>query len=131
MASNDSFRPSNLKLSIVKRVVIGGLILVAGVAGMAKLASQKQPPAEAKNGERPIYVEVLRAETKDVSVNITGYGEVKALNVVSISPEIPGKITHVHPRLETGEVIATSEVLFRIDRSNYLAAYDDAQAVVA
>lgn len=131
MASNDSFRPSNLKLSIVKRVVIGGLILVAGVAGMAKLASQKQPPAEAKNGERAIYVEVLRAETKDVSVNITGYGEVKALNVVTISPEIPGKITHVHPRLETGEVIATSEVLFRIDRSNYLAAYDDAQAVVA
>ncbi|MEE8398456.1 MAG: efflux RND transporter periplasmic adaptor subunit [Desulfobacterales bacterium] len=131
MVSDDSFEPTNLKLSVVKRVVIGGLILVAGIAGMIALASQKQPPAAAENGERPITVEILTAEMKDVSVNITGYGEAKALNVVSISPEVPGIIVHVHPRLETGEVIAASEVLFRIDSRNYLAGYREAEAMVA
>ena len=131
MTSNDSVNTSNLKLRILKRVIIGGLVLFAGVMGMISLASQKQPPAQAENGERPLFVEAVQAEAKDIPVHITGYGEAKALNTVSISPEIPGKISELHDRLEVGEIIVKSELLFKIDVSNYVAARSDAQAMVA
>ncbi len=131
MASDSSFNTTNLKLSVLKRVVIGGLVLFAGGMGMMGLASLRKPPAEAKNGERPIYVEVARAMPEDIPVSITGYGEMKALNVVVISPEVPGKILALHPRLETGEVIGESELLFGVDPSNYIAARNESRAAVS
>lgn len=101
-------------------VVISIIVLLVGVTGMAVLASLKTPPAEARNGERPLKVEAVEIEQKDVPVFITGYGEVEALNVVSIASEVPGKIVKIHPRLETGEIIPKGELLFRIDPKDYL-----------
>jgi RND family efflux transporter MFP subunit len=105
---------------LVISIVISVIVLLSGVMGMAILARLKTPPAEAKNGERPLKVETLQVEQKDVSVFITGYGEVKALNVVSIASEVPGKIVKIHPRLETGEIIPKGELLFKIDPKDYL-----------
>ena len=86
-------------------IVISIIVLLIGVMGMAMLASLKTPPAEAKNGERPLRVEAVQIEQEDVPVFITGYGEVKALNVVPIAPEVPGKIVKIHSRLEAGGMI--------------------------
>ena len=65
-------------------------------------------------------VEVIEVEQEDVPLFITGYGEVKALNVVPIAPEVPGKIIMIHPRLEVGEIIPKGEVLFKIDPKDYI-----------
>jgi RND family efflux transporter MFP subunit len=56
----------------------------------------------------------------DFPVFITGYGEVKALNIVPIAPEVAGKIVEIHPRLEAGEIIPKGEVLFKIDPRDYM-----------
>ena len=101
-------------------IVISIIVLFIGVMGMAMLARLKAPPAEAKNGERPLRVEALQVEQKDIPVFITGHGEVKALNVVPIAPEVPGKIVKIHPRLEVGEIIPKGEVLFKIDPKDYM-----------
>jgi len=101
-------------------IVISIIVLFIGVIGMSMLARLKAPPAEAKNGERPLRVEALQVEQKDIPVFITGHGEVKALNVVSIAPEVPGKIVKIHPRLEVGEIIPKGEVLFKIDPKDYM-----------
>lgn len=101
-------------------IVISIIVLFIGVMGMAMLARLKAPPAEAKNGERPLRVEALQVEQKDIPVFITGHGEVKALNVVPIAPEVPGKIVKIHPRLEVGEIIPKGEVLFKIDPKDYI-----------
>ena len=105
---------------MVISIVISVIVLLIGVMGMAILARLKTPPAEAKNGERPLKVEALQVEQKDISVFITGYGEVKALNVVSIASEVPGKIVKIHSRLEIGEIIPKGELLFKIDPKDYL-----------
>jgi multidrug efflux system membrane fusion protein len=104
-------------------IVISIIVLLLGVMGMAMLASLKIPPAEAKNGERPLRVEAVQIEKEDVPVFITGYGEVKALNVVSIAPEVSGKIVRIHPRLEAGEMIPKGEILFEIDPRDYVTLY--------
>jgi multidrug efflux pump subunit AcrA (membrane-fusion protein) len=101
-------------------VLFSVIILLFGIMGMTILAMSKTPPAKAKNGERPIKVAALRVEQKDVSIVITGYGQVKALNVVSIASEVAGKIVAIHPRLEIGEVISKGDVLFKIDPKDYL-----------
>ena len=100
--------------------VISIIVLLLGVMGMAMLASLKTPPAEAKNGERPLRVEASQVEQEDVPVFITGYGEVKALNVVPIAAEVSGKIVKIHPRLEAGEMIPKGAILFEIDPRDYV-----------
>ncbi|MBW2642996.1 MAG: efflux RND transporter periplasmic adaptor subunit [Deltaproteobacteria bacterium] len=112
-----SKRPAKI---VFTSIVISIIVLLSGVMGMAMLASLKTPPAEAKNGERHLRVEALQVEQEDVSVFITGYGEVKVLNVVPIAPEVSGKIVKIHPRLEAGEMIPKGEILFEIDPRDYV-----------
>ena len=111
-------------------IVVSIIVLIVGFLGMKILASLKKPPVEAKNGERPLRVEALQVKQEDISVFITGYGEVNALNVVSISSEVSGKIVQIHPRLETGEMIPKGETLFKIDSANYTASYEEARGAV-
>jgi multidrug resistance efflux pump len=63
-------------------------------------------------------------------VTIRGYGQVKALNTVNITPEVAGRIVALQPRLEQGEVIPSGEMLFRIGDRDYRACLDVAHATV-
>ncbi|MDY6793458.1 MAG: efflux RND transporter periplasmic adaptor subunit [Thermodesulfobacteriota bacterium] len=101
-------------------MVVSIIVLIVGVMGMKMMASMKTPPAEAKNGERHLRVEALQVKQEDIPVFITGYGEVKTLNVVPIASEVAGKIIKIHPRLEAGEIIPQGEVLFKIDPTDYM-----------
>ncbi|MEE8552180.1 MAG: efflux RND transporter periplasmic adaptor subunit [Desulfobacterales bacterium] len=101
-------------------IVVSIIVLIVGYLGMKMLASLKTPPVETKSSERPLRVEALQVKQEDISVFITGYGEVKTLNVVPISPEVLGKIVKIHPRLEAGEIIPKGEILFKIDPKDYM-----------
>ena len=116
--------------NIIFRILMCILVLAAGTFGMIRLASSKKPPATAKNEERALRVEAIRVQQADAPVVITGYGEVHALKVVPISPEVSGTIVEIHPRLDVGEIIPSGEPLFQIDTRNYDAAVREAQANV-
>lgn len=107
---------------IIFRIIICLLVLLAGFVGMKALGSLKKPPAEAVVTESQLKVEAISVEKKDYPIFINGYGEVNALHVVSIAPEIAGKITKVHPRLKEGEVIKKGDILFEIDSKDYVTA---------
>lgn len=115
---------------ILRRIVICTGVLSVGIVGMLGLASLKKPPAQTEREERALRVEALHVDVEDVQVMISGYGEVKALDVVSIAPEVPGKIVEIHARLEEGEVIHGGELLFKIDPRDYVSARDSARASV-
>jgi RND family efflux transporter MFP subunit len=90
----------------------------------------RKPPPQMPIPEPTLQVEVLEARPENVPVSITGYGEVKALNEVSIAPEVSGKVMRIHPRLEAGEVISKDEIIFQIDTRDYEAAFVEATATV-
>jgi RND family efflux transporter MFP subunit len=115
---------------VVQRLIICAVVLLVGVVAMLALASMKKPPAEARLDERPLHVEVQEVSTRDVPVVIAGFGEARALDVVTISPEVPGRIVMVHPQLEAGEIIARGDILFRIDERDYRADHSEAAASV-
>ncbi|MFC1839082.1 efflux RND transporter periplasmic adaptor subunit [Thermodesulfobacteriota bacterium] len=88
----------------------------------------RRPPPQMPIPEPTLQVEVLDAKPENIPVSITGYGEVKVLNEVSITPEVSGKVVKIHPRLETGEVIEKGEIIFQIDPRDYKAAFVEATA---
>lgn len=120
MNSNKIEKAKKPAMVVLISIVFSIIILIIGVMGMKMLASMKTPPAEAKNGERPLRVETRQVKQEDVPVFITGYGEVKTFNVVPIAPEVTGKIVKIHSRLEAGEIIPKGEILFKIDPRDYM-----------
>jgi RND family efflux transporter MFP subunit len=126
---NDS-KPDKKKHDLKFRIILCSAILIFGIFGFLALSSLKEPPAEVENGERPMKVDVLKVTSKSTSVNITGYGQVRALNSVTISAEVAGQVRAIHPRLEVGEVIPAGELLFQIDTRDYAAVLAQSEAEV-
>lgn len=120
MNSNKIEKAKKPAMVVLISIVVSIIVLIVGVMGMKMMASMKTPPAEAKNGERPLRVEALQVKQEDIPVFITGYGEVKTFNVVPIAPEVTGKIVKIHSRLEAGEIIPKGEILFKIDPRDYM-----------
>jgi len=113
---------------VVTRVIICLIVLLFGLLVMNRLSALKKPPAEAKRKEHALQVEGTIVKTEDVRVFLSGYGEIKTLNTVSISPEISGRVVNVHPRLESGEIISRNATLFEIDSRVYAATLLEATA---
>lgn len=115
---------------IIGRVVACVLILALGMGGAIMLRKMRKAPEQVQAVERSLRVEALRATLEDVPVTITGYGEVRSRNTVSIAAEVHGTIIAIHPRLEVGEVIPKGEILFQIDARDYDARVQEASATV-
>lgn len=128
MTSKEEHRP---KKHVMIRIGICLLILVLGWVGMNGLASLKEPPAEAKTEERPIKVKTTTAQPRDYPVIISGYGEARALTVVTIAPEVSGRVVYTHPDLKAGQIIPSGDIMFRVDPSDYEAGLKEARAGVA
>ena len=113
---------------ILIRIIICLMVLLFGLLAMNRLSALKKPPVEVKRTEQPLQVEGTIVRAEDIRVILTGYGEIKTLNNVSISPEISGRVVHVHPRLESGEIIPRDATLFKIDSRIYAATLQEANA---
>jgi multidrug efflux pump subunit AcrA (membrane-fusion protein) len=107
------------------------MVLLLGFTGKAILASFRKPPAQIETTERILRVEATRAQPGDVPVTITGFGEVRTLNTVTITPEVSGRIIDIHPNLEVGMLIPQDETLFVIDPRTYEARVHESEAAVA
>ncbi len=117
MKANQPRKPQRI---VTISIAVSSMVLLIGLLGMRSLASLKTPPTIATNGERPLPVEVINVEPEDLPIVITGYGPVKALNIVPIAPDVGGKIIAIHPRLEAGEIIPQGDLLFKIDPTDYM-----------
>ncbi len=106
------------KRTVLFRVIVCLGIIGLGIVSMKTLADMKIPPAEKTKTETALQVETIPARFENVSTWLTGFGEVKTLNVVTLSPETSGKTIMVHPRLEKGEFIPKGEILFKVDTRN-------------
>ena len=126
----DTKEKSRQKRHVMIRIVICILILVIGWAGMNGLASLKQPPAEATTEERPIKVQTTTAQPSDYPVVMTGFGEARSLTVVTVAPEVSGRVVYTHPTLKTGQRIPVGDVMFRIDPADYEAGLQETRAGV-
>jgi multidrug efflux system membrane fusion protein len=99
-------------------------------AGLSLLTSSSCTNKAAPSGfERPpAPVTVTEAATEDVPVYLDAIGKTAAREVVSIQPQVSGRITKIH--FTDGANVKKGDMLFTIDPSPFEAAVNQAQANV-
>ena len=105
------------------------LILIAGAAALVYVFSkpaqqQRRSPFGAEGG--PVPVLVAPAAKADVPVYLDAVGTIKALNTVTVRPQVDGKLLSVG--FKEGDDVKKGDVLARIDPTTYQAALDQAIA---
>ena len=92
-------------------------VLFSASCGKKAPASFERPPAP---------VSVAAAITRDVPIYLDQIGKVVAREVVSIQPQVSGRITKLH--FTDGDNVTTGQVLFTIDPRPYEAQLNSAEA---
>ena len=106
-------------------------VAVAIVGAVAVVSSQQaqQTPRAARGGMRddgPVPVIAAIARRADVPVYLDGVGTTRALNTVTVRPQVEGKLLSV--AFKEGQDVKRGDVLARIDPTTYQAQLDQAIA---
>jgi multidrug efflux system membrane fusion protein len=112
------------------RRLLALLLVLIAVAGALYYVFSR-PPAPQRTGRfgntsGPVPVLAAQAQRADVPVYLNAVGTVKALNTVTVSPQVDGKLISVN--YSEGQDVKKGDVLARIDPATYQAAYDQALA---
>ena len=112
-----------------RRNVAIALVLIAAAAALVYVFTKSPPPPRrspfgAEGG--PVPVLVAPAAKADVPVYLDAVGTIKALNTVTVSPQVDGKLISVN--FKEGDDVNKGDVLARIDPTTYQAQLDQAKA---
>src|SRR3954468_24452896 len=115
-----------------RSIALVALILVGG----ATVYWWQQPPQPQQQQQRvgrnfrgddgPVPVIAAQSRRADVPVYLDGVGTVRALNTVTVRPQVDGKLLSVN--YTEGQQVEAGFVLARIDPVTYQAAYDQTVA---
>src|SRR6266849_5142920 len=121
--------PTRLKNILSKpRLVIPTLIVAIGiVVGVVVVAVRSDKPALA--APRPLDVEVIRVEQKDVPVYSEWIGTTEGIVNADIKAEVTGYL--LKQDYKEGSFVKKGQLLFEIDPRPFQAALDQAQGQVA
>lgn len=108
------------KLSLIAVGLFAGLTLVMAGCESKAPSGFARPPAP---------VSVAAAVTRDVPLYIDSIGKTVASEVVSIQPQVSGRITEIH--FTDGAYVKTGDLLFTIDPRPYQAQLASAEATLA
>src|SRR3954471_71223 len=118
---------SNKTRSIATAVV--ALILVGGATAYWWQPAQPQQQRLGRNfrgDDGPVPVIAAQSRRADVPVYLDGVGTVRALNTVTVRPQVDGKLLSVN--YTEGQQVEAGFVLAKIDPVTYQAAYDQVVA---
>jgi multidrug efflux system membrane fusion protein len=113
--------------SIATAVVV--LVLVGGAATLWWQPARQQQQSRFGRGagdDGPVPVIAALAKRSDVPVYLDGVGNIKALNTVTVRPQVDGRLMSVN--YTEGQQVDRGYVLAKIDPTIYQAAYDQAVA---
>lgn len=106
------------------------ILTVAGGVFVGLKLLKKEPVKIERSFPGPM-VNVITVKKSDVQMMVHGYGTVRAKTEIEIVPEVAGKIIEVHPQWAEGGFFARSELLLKVDPSDYELAVQRAGAGVA
>src|SRR4051812_12719156 len=119
---------SNKARSIATALV--ALILVGGATAYwwqpAQPQQQQRLGRNFRGDDGPVPVIAAQSRRADVPVYLDGVGTVRALNTVTVRPQVDGKLLSVN--YTEGQQVEAGFVLAKIDPVTYQAAYDQVVA---
>src|SRR4051795_1084472 len=119
-------------------IVLVGLVMVTAVVVYWPFWQTTTQQQKAKGGfarkkggagaqqTESVPVLSIDARTADVPVYLDGVGTARALNTVTVRPQVDGKLISIS--FKEGEDVLEGHVLFRIDPTIYQAQYDQVLA---
>src|SRR5215213_2109400 len=119
-------------------IVLAGLILItAAVVYWPPWQTTQQQQKQGKGGFRKkgggtagqteaVPVLAIDARTADVPVYLDGVGTARALNTVTVRPQVDGKLISVN--FVEGQDVKRGFVLAKVDPTTYQAQYEQAMA---
>jgi membrane fusion protein, multidrug efflux system len=113
---------------LITLIILGGL----GYFGWAALEQKQQRPQGGGRGgagartDLPVPVLAAVPRVQDVPVYLDGVGTVRALNTVTVRPQVDGKLIAVN--FTEGQDVKKGDVLGEIDSVIYQAQYDQTVA---
>jgi multidrug efflux system membrane fusion protein len=112
-----------------RRFMVSALVLIA-VAGSLYWVYHGTPTPQRRPGRfaasGPVPVLVATATRADVPVYLTTVGTARALNTVTVRPQVDGKLISIN--FKEGQDVKKGELLAKIDPTIYQAQYDQAMA---
>jgi membrane fusion protein, multidrug efflux system len=120
-------RPPRKRGGMLATAIVLLILGALGYFGWVAL-QQKQRQAGRGGGRPDVTVPVLAAipRVQDMPVYLEGVGAVKALNTVTVRPQVDGKLTTIN--FVEGQDVKKGDVLAEIDPVLYQALYDQAVA---
>jgi multidrug efflux pump subunit AcrA (membrane-fusion protein) len=118
-----------LSSTIRKWLIVLPVLFAIGVVGLLILSrgsSQRKPEEEEVR-----TVRVMRIEAVGVVPRALGYGTAQPGQVWRAVSEVRGRVSEVHPQLESGAMLKVGEVLLRIDPMEYQLAIAQFEADIA
>jgi multidrug efflux system membrane fusion protein len=113
-----------------KGVLAAICVLIVGAIVVFATSTPQQQQERGRRmrgaGEGPVPVLATAARKEDVPVYLDGVGTTKALNTVTVRPQVDGKLVSVN--FKEGQDVTRGFVLARIDPTTYQAQYDQAVA---
>lgn len=100
---------------------------VVALAALAFAGCRQEAPAAFERPPAPVAV--AAAVTRDVPVYLDEVGRVAAREVVSVQPQLSGRITRIH--FNDGAHLRKGDLLFTIDPRPFQAQLDAAEATLA
>jgi RND family efflux transporter MFP subunit len=102
--------------------------VLIGVAVLLWFARSGQAPVQIPQDETVRPVRVISVPMVSFLPRILGYGHIQPGRTWEAVAEVGGRIVEKHPRLESGELLASGEVILRIDPTDYELAVESARA---
>jgi multidrug efflux system membrane fusion protein len=111
-----------------RNLAIGLIVVVLAVALIYVFSGTPAPQTNSRFGAvgGPVPVLATAAATSDVPVYLDAVGTIKALNTVTVSPQVDGKLLSVG--FKEGDDVKKGAVLAQIDPTTYKAALDQVAA---
>ena len=113
----------SIATAVVALVLIGG---AAAVWWQPARQDQQRVGRNLRGDDGPVPVIAALTRRADVPVYLDGVGTVRALNTVTVRPQVDGKLISVN--YTEGQQVERGFVLAKIDPVTYQAAYDQAVA---
>lgn len=109
-------------MKVALKIIVPIAIIVLAIVGFKILGSMKPEPKSKIPPEVIPVVDVVSVSPEDHRPPVMTFGKVGSYFETELAPQVSGRIMEVSDKFRTGEMVEPSEVLVKIDATDYEAA---------